>query len=165
MQTPTNSDGSLIRIDLREPAFRRYETFIAQAALQYKTTISILDIGNRKPSSFVLRFTDAVLAYRRYKYPSTLIPPDANLSMLRAKEMADGTVVITNHSIQPSSDILASDKVRVHSLLAALTARTIHRGVVKYSTPTEHAWLMSLSSHPDYDISPDDSVAGEITFY
>jgi hypothetical protein len=113
------------RPDLRETAFRRYEIFIAEAAVK-KTLIvdfSRFPCGPKKtvrlPRTFIARFNDAKLGYKRYCYSSTLIPKGFDVANLLATELSDGTVLIENQlfSTTPLSRLLTSSHTAIEAFM------------------------------------------------
>lgn len=81
------------RVDLREPAFRKYERFIAAAC---NGTITVNPLDGQNTNTFVCRLRDAILGYERYHYPSKLIPLDYPLSRLKPEALNSGQVRINN---------------------------------------------------------------------
>lgn len=98
------NNNPLPRRDLREPAFRKYEPFIAKACSQsyYLTPKSDPSI-KCSSATFAARFRDAILAKKRYNYHSNLIPSTFDLSKIEVFEFLDGRVLIQNktESIAP----------------------------------------------------------------
>lgn len=89
------------RIDLQEPAFRKYEKFISRAcfkttAVDPKTCFLLAKGRPMNAYSFVTRFRDAVKAYRTYKYHSDLIPKDYPLENIKPLMLKDGSVLLSN---------------------------------------------------------------------
>lgn len=68
---------SILRPDLREPAFRKYEPFLARAVLAERITINAYELipMRMKAHTFAIRCKDAILAYNRFEYKSDVIPP------------------------------------------------------------------------------------------
>jgi hypothetical protein len=95
-------DDVVPRFDLREPAFRKYEAFIAQAC---KGTIEV-DPAERgmTAKTFRARFMDAVLAFKRYRYPSEIILSTYNVDDIQALELVSGKVRLWN----PRADAIGS---------------------------------------------------------
>lgn len=90
------STKPLPRRDLREEAFRKYESFIARAC--YKPIFVDPKVEMDPPlaaTTFAARIRDAILAKRRYGYSSTIIP-EIDLSQLEVLEYSDGRVLIQN---------------------------------------------------------------------
>src|SRR5512146_2172573 len=88
------------RFDLREPAFRKYETFIAQACYQHEFKVNPMMRLRVSPATFVARFRDALLAYKTYGYHSDAIPKGAVLSGIKAFELVGGVdVLIKNETM------------------------------------------------------------------
>lgn len=102
-ELPQYANDVAPRFDLREPAFRKYEPYILRA-IEYGTfTIDPANCfidkhgnpKNIKPKTFCVRFTDALLGWRRYKYTST-IPKNYPLNLISALELNNGKVKIIN---------------------------------------------------------------------
>jgi len=84
---------TLPRYDLQERAFRKYEAAIAEAC---KGSVVITPPIKMSAYSYMVRFRDACLGYRRYGYKSDMIPPGYDLTMLKPEVCADGKVLIRN---------------------------------------------------------------------
>lgn len=85
----------LPRRDLREPAFRKYEPYIARGCSQSYELDPQVEM-KFTPATFVARFRDAVLAKKRFHYLSTIIPATFDLANLEAAELENGHVLIKN---------------------------------------------------------------------
>lgn len=84
------------RYDLREPAFRRYEPYIAKALLGSYILNPMAELG-LTPTTFVARFRDAILAKKRFGYRSFSVNCEPEeLDAIRATESVDGNVIIKN---------------------------------------------------------------------
>ena len=86
----------LPRKDLREEAFRKYEQDIALGCKGSYVLDPRKFSRPMKAASYVARFTDAKRGYRVYGYQSELIPKNYDLDRVRAFELSDGTVQISN---------------------------------------------------------------------
>lgn len=101
--TPTSAYVKrLPRRDLREEAFRRYESAIAEGCVHSFTLDpkQYSKYGKMTPLTFICRFHDAILGYRRFNYPSTLIPKDFDVTKLHAVEIFGGLVEIINDNTE-----------------------------------------------------------------
>lgn len=122
------------RFDLREPAFRRYEPFMAQAAVKGQIIIQPFEFPAsktrqmKKANTFICRFYDAKTAYNRYHYVSRIIPKDFAVENLKCTELRDGSVLIENLMFTPDAPapIMSCD----HAGLIEL-AKRIKRGEIK----------------------------------
>lgn len=84
------------RYDLREPAFRRYEPYIAKA-LQGSYLLNPMAELGVSPATFIARFRDAILAKQRFGYKSISVSCDAlELNVIRAYQTPDGNVTVEN---------------------------------------------------------------------
>lgn len=155
----------LPRFDLREPAFRRYESFIAKACKgSYELRPTEFD-EPRSARTFCMRFRDAVLAFKRYGYFSDAIPKGYNIDNIRALETTRGTVLLENlaaDSVKATSfgELAFSDMPRILSALKVFDDFPFDpsrpkliprpdRFNVSFSTPEEKAALTELKySHP-----------------
>lgn len=136
-----------IRHDLREPAFRKYEQYIADACNTGSFTLTPLlpdKSGKLKPvkaDTFVTRFSDAILAYRRYSYPSSLIPPNYDLSYIKARALANGKVLISNRlkdqQLSAKASLLrAGDPACRSALISAIAQTNAHNTSPTCTHPT-----------------------------
>lgn len=112
----------LPRRDLREPAFRKYELYIARACSQSIIIDPQAEL-TFTPSTFIARFRDAILAKKRYNYPSSLIPPSFDISKLEAAEIPNGRVLIKNKTedkpfVEEAHGITEADVVRLMNQIA-----------------------------------------------
>ena len=139
------------RFGLTEKAFRKYEPYIAEACDHAELTLHPERLFERHIAArtFILAFKDAILAYRRYHYLSTLLNPDYNFSSLKLLEMRDGSVLIQNttyaltHSAQPLH-LSADDPDK---LLISLRSILSHHGrfndvEVSFDTDAQKQWLL-----------------------
>lgn len=145
----------LPRHDLREPAFRRYENCIAKAATQRQLILSFLELpmgltGKRAScKTFVARFADAKLGYKRYGYKSYLIPKNFDVDNLVAYEMTQDSVVIRNYALStaPIVPILSSDHETIMRIIRDLPNWLVgSRVTVKLVDAADYDWLRSLES-------------------
>lgn len=81
----------LPRRDLREPAFRRYEYLISKAC-KGQVTVNPADY-KQSANTLMLRFKDAVLGFKRYRYMTNIVPVDHPLKF-KLHELSDGQVLI-----------------------------------------------------------------------
>jgi len=97
-------NDALPRPDLQEPAFRKYERYIARA-LERSYRIDPMIELHVTPRTFIARFKDAILGFQRYNYTSTSIPRSAAMSLrsIRLFELAGGEVEVRNEQIQKST--------------------------------------------------------------
>lgn len=82
--------NGLPRTDLREPAFRRYEPFLARAVLAEKATIGLSELlpMKMKAHTFAIRCKDAILAYNTFGYHSEVLPdPPVRFKVVELGEM------------------------------------------------------------------------------
>jgi hypothetical protein len=154
--TTDYSPLELPRPDLREPAFRRYEPLIAKAIKSHQTVFTYADfpVGAKKvvktARTFISRFSDAKLAYKRYRYQSSSIPTSFDLSNLVCTELQDGSVLVRNHaySTTPRSMLLSSDHVTLKSLAERLANSTLSGPISIQVNPdtlsTDLVFLQSL---------------------
>src|SRR5690349_1249842 len=97
------------RFDLREPAFRRYEPFMAEAAVKGQVIVHPYEFPAsktrqmKKANTFICRFYDAKTAYKRYHYVSRTIPKDFSVENLKCTELRDGSVLIENLMFTPDA--------------------------------------------------------------
>lgn len=126
------------RFDLREPAFRKYEQYIADACNNGTFTITprLPDKGGNlklvKAKTFISRFSDAKLAFVKYGYQSELIPVNYDLSVIKAKELEDGRVVIINlkkeqEKVSEAKYIRVSDLTKRPALMALIEEVNLHK--------------------------------------
>lgn len=137
-------DSILPRYDLREPAFRRYEPFIARALVNGRLLVNPIAEFDLKPSTFKARFRDAVRAYRLYKYKSTQIPANVPYD-LSVNETANGLILIVNELAELIiSPVISRDVIL--DTCKQLAARTLP-GPVYFDVPDEadRKWLMDLA--------------------
>lgn len=154
----------LPRYDLREPAFRRYERYIARACEQDMLVIDVskdrVTAGERiiTARSFCLRFRDAVMGYLRYHYKSDMIPPGYPVNLLKCMEVGQFHVRIENRGrsqFLANRMLNASDKAAVEALCKRITdesAAAVERKeiverkehLVVWNTVEERDWLASL---------------------
>jgi len=111
----------LPRLELREPAFRKYEYFLAKA-VQGSYRISAEEVramGTTKPMNnrtFKLRITDAKTAFERFGYKSKRIPPGYPMRNVKFYETEDGGVQCINlnterAAVHAHKDASSGDKV------------------------------------------------------
>jgi len=84
----------LPRRDLTETAFRKYEHVIARGCVEDFEH----DTGAMSAYTFIARFNDAKLGFRRYGYESKAIPEDADVTLVQAKPISEFCVYIFNHA-------------------------------------------------------------------
>jgi len=149
------------RFDLREKAFRNYESYIARAYREGSYTLDPKrerlknDRRSISARSFCIRFRDAILGYTRFSYTSDLIPAGKSLMHIKAKELLNGMVRIINlqkdntrraGAFLADSDwdkvLLAIDKMReIHLKDAWADAGEV---LVYFNTPEEEARIKAL---------------------
>lgn len=131
----------LPRYDLREPAFRRYESIIAEAVVKGSTTVDPQAM-EMKTSTFIARFRDAVRGYRHYHYESSKIPSNIAFE-LRLEETTTGLVHIKN-VIAKTSPPFSRDHVL--QTCRDLANKTI-QGPVYFEVPQEadRLWLSQMA--------------------
>lgn len=143
------------RHDLREPAFRRYENVMAKAATMRQLILQSfeLPIGltGRRPSAktFVARFTDAKLGFKRYGYKTYLIPKGFDVDNLVAYEMNDDSVVIRNYALStsPIVPIVSTDRTTIMLIIKDLPNWLPGCSVtVKIACDEDFTWLRSLET-------------------
>lgn len=141
--------NELPRIDLREPAFRKYEPYIIKAC-HGELVVDPIRL-NMKASTFMARFRDAVLAYKKYNYHSGQIPRDNPLDF-KIVELDTGEVKISSRR-QIIGGRPAFDRDAVHDLVKELSART-KTGPYDFFglSDDDLAWLQSLQDVHMYDI-------------
>lgn len=98
-------NAPLPRADLREPAFRKYEAFIAAAC---KGSIVLNPLEGQTSTTFQARIRDAILGYKRYKYVSKLIPINYPLHQLKVIPLNNGQVRINNFMQDQANGAFAS---------------------------------------------------------
>jgi len=93
---------TLPRFELREPQCRRFEKLIGHAiknpslVLNMENIAEVIGGSGMNSRTFKLRFEDALLGFRRYKYPSELIPRGYDLKVIKVQELAGGKVLVSN---------------------------------------------------------------------
>lgn len=99
----------LPRETLREPAFRRFEPFLARGC-HGTVVIRMEEVPGMKlkPKSFITRFLEARLGFQRYGYESSLIPPGYDLNKIKISETHDGKVMLSN----PEADKMGFDRAK-----------------------------------------------------
>ena len=144
----------LPRLDLREEAFRKYESYISRAISGSYTLNPQLDLAKpMNPHTFCTRFRDAILGYRRYHYPSEIIPKNYDVNLIKAFELADGNVLIENESADKATANLhaARDQEKILDIVRRkdlfppdpeVYGREIF---VDYDTPEQRNWLIDNS--------------------
>lgn len=159
----------LPRRDLRESYCRRYERYIATACEGDVVVDPKAEVG-LSAATFRARFADAVLGFRRYKYPSSLIPKDFDISLLVAYEIDDGRVLIKNTSIltsEPKSLTKPSiSEQQIIDIMKSVANKTI-QGIyeLNYTTQEELQYVLSVAqSHPEIDCEVVEH-QGKINFY
>lgn len=159
----------LPRFDLREPAFRRYERYIALACKGNLIVDPKAELGVSS-LTFCARFSDAILAKRRYKYSSAIIPDAFDLTLLRAVELDDGRVLLRNTSIVLSEPtILTKPPISESEILSTMekVARHQIQGIYEldYHTQDELQFILSTAaSHPEIDCQVVEH-NGKVNFY
>lgn len=138
------------RRDLREPAFRVYEPYISRACYQ-TLTIDPKAALNFSATTFIARFRDAILAKKRYNYPSALIPDDFNLSNLELSELEGGLVLIKNKTGNPA---LATEKKEltekdVVTIMTQIAAKQLFNHELKCSGGEELGKVLAWASKHD----------------
>ena len=158
--------NTLPRYDLRETAFRRYEALIAEACRGSFTYDPF--IMGIKPRTFVARFRDAILGYKRYGYESFVIPKDFNLDSITCVELTDGRVHIRRMVFdnQPSYKTCPTDE-SVIALMTSIAKREIVDlpVLVSYQSPDERDRILATAKlHPEIDCHVRDH-NGKLNFY
>jgi hypothetical protein len=141
--------SDLPRPDLREPAFRKYESDIARACKgTIKISRELLLAMGIKPATYVCRFRDAILGYKRYSYQSAMIPSGFDFSNLRLAETTDGGVNIYNalakieESVFPTDVPIALSSSLFQELILALRSGKAHgQYKIKYENEDEFSTL------------------------
>lgn len=103
-------NAPMVRTDLREPAFRKYEAFIAAAC---KGSVTLNPLNGQSTTTFQARLRDAILGYTRYKYVSKLIPINYPMHQLKVIPLNSGQVRISNF-IQDEMNAGAFPSVKAH---------------------------------------------------
>lgn len=121
--TTTTTTAPQVRKDLREPAFRRYEPFIARAAKESFIIERDAMLGLSQ-ATFTARFRDALLAFDKYHYASTVIPVDFHIRDVIALPLADGRVQIRNtHADRLRDDTMVRQLAFAPASIVALMQR------------------------------------------
>lgn len=106
-------ESELPRFELREAQCRRFEKLIGEAI---KTPTLLLSMDNiseviggsgMNSRTFKLRFEDALLGFRRYHYPSEVIPIGYDLRLIKVVELAGNKVAIKNAA---AASIMAAER-------------------------------------------------------
>lgn len=159
----------LVRDDLSENAFRKYEPFIAKAC-HGSIIIDPADLGPEEgfkrrinSRSFRVRFLDAMLGYSRYGYASGQIPPDYDITSIHPKLMSDGRVLLENKRPYgkgtggdfASNRLAAENREVILKLAKDMNDEKQKTGVVKpvhvsYSTLEARDWALSLETDPRF---------------
>lgn len=143
---------TLPRLDLREPAFRRMERLIAKACVETFSLNPKTDVEgiSMNPHTFCLRFRDAIIGFKRFKYRSSMIPKGVDLDTIKCTEDTDGLRVhVSNSKTEEFSSIHAAEKARVLEVIAKKRQEPPDPqfyGVeilVAYSTPEQRQWLLT----------------------
>lgn len=145
---PTLESELAPRYDLQEKPARKYEPMIAEAL---RSSPVYHRPEGCKARTWMLRFKDAVLAFKRYGYKSEHWLPDANLGAIKAYETTDGRVKIINTAIEAQRVAKpryeAKDTLRIAELVKQLEESndTVPQ-VVYFDTPEELQFLQSFES-------------------
>lgn len=163
MNNPESEVYKLPRIDLRVEAFRKYEPLIGRAC--YGSFTHTLN-SRIKPRTFITRFKDAILGFERYHYPSTLIPPNANLRAIKLFELSDGNVLVENTKAdlaKMSALPSASDHDKVVKTCSQLGNGELEGPVYFTYSPEDVRFLSELNEHFDVEVSFPPTQAGVVS--
>lgn len=151
----------LPRIDLREPAFRRYEPIIAEACKQTIEYNPLLKL-NVNPHTFACRFRDAILGKRRYHYHSSIIPRDFDITVLRVHELSNGNVLIENPVADTGAITLRAVYSSDNPESIIRLMQQISKGeivdlpvIVPYRGETERDLILKIASDHNLTYNPD----------
>lgn len=159
--SPMNTPPVRPRRDLREPAFRRYEALISKAC----GGSFIHRPQGQSAATFIARFYDARLAFRRYHYKSYQILSSYPLERIKLFELEDGRVFIQNlyedgQTQQREATIYhASDQAAVLELARKLGCKELvgeYKVVVQNAE--EAAFMATLSDK--FDVATQDQEDG-----
>lgn len=158
--------NALPRWDLRENAFRKYERYINRALHETYE----LDPGvemNMKADTFVCRFKDAILGFKRYRYKSILFGPDADFNSIKLYALPTGWVRVVNTTFTAAVNtpkVLQASRDREEIIAIAKEYHAHSRDdqtFISYDSPTERAWLIGLGEN-EYSIDVRDFGTGTV---
>lgn len=89
---------ALPRFDLREKPFRKFERYIARAMNETYEIDPFMEL-KLKAHSFVVRFKDAILGFKRYKYDSMLLNQSMDFDCIKLYELPTGWVRVINTNL------------------------------------------------------------------
>lgn len=156
------SEFGLPRWDLREKAFRKYEKYIAISLKRSLLVHPFLPAepqggtGSRFPGSmnahtFICRFKDAILGFKRHNYVSPLFDKSAMFEHIVPIENADGSVLLSNRTAdryriaQGLGDAFNKEKIKSFLIdLASKETNFTETHTIPYYSSDQLAWLLSM---------------------
>lgn len=146
--------STLPRKDLRLPAFRRYESYIA-CGLIAPTTINPHTTENLAPSTFIARFRDAILARKKFNYPSEYIPSNVSLETLTIDELPGGLVLIQNKTDDKPNVQMPEDPYSETKIIAIMqrvaTKEIPHHNLQAPTIDIYNSIIQIVNNHEEID--------------